>query len=93
MYIVIVAKYKKFHYGKTTLLVFIIEPLIYSVLSVNNIPTKVIWGENDKFLIWETQKDQVVKGLKIDPKNIHVLKFSHFLQEEAYTEICDIILY
>lgn len=68
-------------------------PNYHSVLSVNNIPTKVIWGENDKFLIWETQKDQVVKDLKIDPKNIHVLKFSHFLQEEAYIEICDIIMY
>ena len=66
-------------------------PNYHSVLPTINIPTMIVWGENDEFLLWEPQKDQVIKDLKINSKNIHILKFNHFLQEEGYTEICQLI--
>ena len=51
----------------------------------------VVWGENDAFLSWKDQQDQVIRDLKIKHQNIHILKCNHFLQEEAPKEIAQLI--
>lgn len=57
-----------------------------------NIPTQVIWGTNDKILVWEKQKIKVNKGLKIANKNIHLLNKNHFIQEEAFQKVTELII-
>ena len=62
-----------------------------STLKKINIPVQVIWGVNDKILVWDKQASSVINDLKIDPKNIHLLKKNHFLQEEASNELIQFI--
>lgn len=56
-----------------------------------NIPATVIWGAEDSFLVWESQKERVIKDLNILEKNVHILEAKHFIQEEKPTEIVAII--
>ena len=57
-----------------------------------NIPTVIIWGEEDDFLIAEVQVPLIAKGLKVAEKNIHILKNTkHFIQEEAPEKLIEII--
>jgi len=63
-----------------------------TIISKINIPTTVIWGENDSFLKWEPQRDSVIKDLKISSENIHLLNAKHFIQEEQPKKITKLIL-
>lgn len=63
-----------------------------SVIKKIDIPVAIIWGKNDDFLKWNPQKDTVIKDLKVDSKNIHLLDAKHFIQEEKPKEIDTIIL-
>ncbi len=62
-----------------------------SVLKQINIPVEVIWGIDDEILLWNQEKEFVIKDLKIDPKNIHIINKNHFIQEEASTDLVKII--
>lgn len=62
-----------------------------SLLQSLDIPTSVIWGKNDVFLLWNPQAEQVVEDLKIASHNIHLIEAKHFIQEENPNEICDLI--
>ena len=57
-----------------------------------NIPTMVIWGAHDEMLRWNPMKEEVVKDLKIQPENIHVIDAKHYIQEESNKEILGLIL-
>jgi len=57
-----------------------------------DLPTLVIWGKNDSFLLWEPQKDRVIKDLNIAPEDIHIIDAKHFIQEEQPKEINKMIL-
>ena len=63
-----------------------------SLLQGLNIPASVIWGDNDVFLLWKPQAEQVVEDLKIADDNIHLLEAKHFIQEEIPKEICNLIV-
>lgn len=63
-----------------------------SIIKKIDIPVAVIWGKNDDFLKWNPQKDDVIKDLKVNSKNIHLLDAKHFIQEEKPQEINTIIL-
>jgi len=67
-------------------------PKYNSVLKTLNVPTMVIWGENDSFLKWEPQKNQVIKDLNILAENIHLINAKHFIQEEWPDKINRLIL-
>jgi len=56
-----------------------------------NIPVQVIWGKDDKILVWEKQSKSVIEDLKIKNENIHILNKNHFLQEEATKELIQLI--
>jgi len=62
------------------------------VLKNSNIPVKVIWGAEDDFLLWETQKQRVMDDLGITEKDVHILDAKHFIQEEKPSEIAKLIL-
>lgn len=52
----------------------------------------IIWGENDSFLLWEPQKEQVMKDLNLKEEAVHLLPARHFIQEEKPGEITAILL-
>ena len=64
------------------------KPLLLSL----NIPTLVIWGKNDSFLLWHPQAEQVISDLGIANHNIHLLEAKHFIQEEKPKKVCNYIL-
>ena len=63
-----------------------------SLLQSLKIPTSVIWGEKDVFLLWSPQAEKVTEDLKIVDGNIHLLDAKHFIQEEIPKEICNLII-
>ena len=63
-----------------------------SVMESLNIPVLLIWGKHDKMLEWEPQKEKVIKSLKIQAKNVHILDAKHFVQEEMPDRIDALIL-
>lgn len=63
-----------------------------STISKIDIPVAVIWGKNDVFLKWKPQSESVIKDLKINKENMHLLEAKHFIQEEKPKEITKIIL-
>ena len=63
-----------------------------AVLKNSNIPVKIIWGAEDDFLLWETQKQRVMDDLGITEKDVHILDAKHFIQEEKPSEIAKLIL-
>ena len=67
-------------------------PNYKEVLQKINLPTIVIWGENDSFLKWEPQKEEVKSDLNISTQNIHLLDAKHFIQEEQPEQISAYIL-
>jgi haloalkane dehalogenase len=62
------------------------------VVSAIDIPVAVIWGENDSFLKWKPQSDNVIRDLKISAESIHLLDAKHFIQEEQSKEINNLII-
>ena len=56
------------------------------------IPVQVIWGTDDKILVWDKQSTKVITDLNIKSSDIHLLKKNHFLQEEASNELVSRIL-
>ncbi len=66
-------------------------PNYSSVIKQINIPTQVIWGINDTILLWNKDKELVIKDLKIKSENIHILNKNHFLQEESAANLIEII--
>jgi haloalkane dehalogenase len=66
-------------------------PNYSEILKKSNIPTTIIWGAKDEFLLWEPQKQRVLQDLKISEENVHILDAKHFIQEEKPTEIVAII--
>ncbi|CAL2102869.1 Alpha/beta fold hydrolase [Tenacibaculum sp. 190130A14a] len=67
-------------------------PSYKKLLPTLNIPTLVLWGNQDDFLKWKPQEHLVSKDLNIAPENIHILNAKHFVQEEKSKEICNFIL-
>jgi pimeloyl-ACP methyl ester carboxylesterase len=61
------------------------------VLKNANVNTLVIWGKRDKMLRWNPMSKRVIKDLKINLKNVHVLDAKHFIQEEKPKEIIALI--
>lgn len=66
-------------------------PNYTATLKKINIPVQVIWGKDDKILVWEKQSKSVIEDLKIKNENIHILNKNHFLQEEATKELIQLI--
>ena len=56
-----------------------------------DIPTAVIWGAEDEFLLWEPQRQRVLQDLNISEENVHIIDAKHFIQEEKPKEIVTII--
>lgn len=63
-----------------------------AILMNSHIPMAVIWGKHDDFLLWEPQKDRVIRDLKLSPEHIHLIEGKHFIQEEKPLEIAQFIL-
>jgi pimeloyl-ACP methyl ester carboxylesterase len=64
-----------------------------NVKSLSNIPVKVIWGENDKFLSSSKQVGQLQELLELSSDDITILKNKkHLITEEMPSEIIEIIL-
>jgi pimeloyl-ACP methyl ester carboxylesterase len=63
-----------------------------AILQNSHIPTSVIWGKHDQFLLWKPQKDPVIKDLNLSEENIHLIEGKHFIQEEQPKEIAQYIL-
>jgi len=55
------------------------------------IPVQVIWGADDKILVWNKQAAAVTKDLTMEDNNIHILEKNHFLQEEAAPKLIQLI--
>ncbi|MCB0446388.1 MAG: alpha/beta fold hydrolase [Gelidibacter sp.] len=64
-----------------------------SLLRGLNKPVSVIWGNDDPFLKWEPQAEQVIKDLNIELENIHILNDKHFIQEKRFEEVANIIIH
>ena len=62
-----------------------------TVLQNIDISVQIVWGTDDKILLWNTQNERVIKDLKIDQVNIHLLNKNHFLQEEATENLIELI--
>jgi len=62
-----------------------------SVLQEINIPIQLIWGSDDKILVWGKQNKKVSADLKLKQENIHILNKNHFLQEEASEDLIKLI--
>lgn len=56
-----------------------------------NIPTTVIWGQNDVMLVWDKIAEKVKNNFNITDSDIHILDAKHFIQEERPAEITKII--
>lgn len=56
-----------------------------------DIPTAVIWGGDDSFLLIEPQEERLKKDLQIKEENFHIIEAKHFIQEEKPQEIVTII--
>tara|TARA_R110000772_G_scaffold21039_9_gene58191 strand:- start:136 stop:978 length:843 start_codon:yes stop_codon:yes gene_type:complete len=67
-------------------------PNFHSTIQKIDIPVQVIWGQNDTFLKWDPQKEEVMADLKITADKIHLLDAKHFIQEEKPSEIVQLIL-
>jgi pimeloyl-ACP methyl ester carboxylesterase len=64
-----------------------------NVSTLVNIPVKVIWGENDKFLSSTKQVGQLQELLNLSSDDITILKNKkHLITEENPSEIIEIIL-
>lgn len=63
-----------------------------SIIKKINIPTTIVWGKNDTFLKLKPQQERLIKDLKVDPKNVHIINAKHFIQEEDPIKITNIIL-
>lgn len=57
-----------------------------------DIPSMVIWGQEDEMLLWTPQADEVTKALKIANDDIHIIDAKHFIQEEKPEEVNKLIL-
>lgn len=64
------------------------QPMIQAL----DLPTTIIWGKNDSFLLLEPQQDALQKDLKLQEEDIHILDAKHFIQEEKPEEIVQMIL-
>lgn len=67
-------------------------PDYHKVLKEFDKPATVIWGSNDSFLLWEPQKEAVMRDLEIDPDAVHIIQAKHFIQEEQPDKINALIL-
>lgn len=56
------------------------------------IPTSVIWGKKDEFLLWTPQASEVIDNLSINDNNVHLLDAKHFIQEEQPDAVIKYIL-
>jgi haloalkane dehalogenase len=57
-----------------------------------DIPTAVIWGGNDSFLLIEPQKERLKKNLQVNDEHFHIIEAKHFIQEEKPEEVIKLIL-
>jgi len=57
-----------------------------------DIPTAVIWGGDDSFLVIEPQKERLKKDLQIKEENFHIIEAKHFIQEEKPEDVVKLIL-
>lgn len=64
------------------------QPMIQEM----DVPTNIIWGENDSFLLLEPQKEALQKDLSLKENDIHMLDAKHFIQEEKPEEIVKLIV-
>ena len=64
------------------------QPMIQAL----DLPTTIIWGKNDSFLLLEPQQEALQKDLEITRRRIHMLDAKHFIQEEKPEEIVQMIL-
>ena len=64
------------------------RPIIQKI----DVPVIVIWGQNDTFLKWDPQSEDVMTDLKLTADKIHLLSAKHFIQEEKPSEIVQLIL-
>jgi len=57
-----------------------------------NVPTQIIWGAKDKFLLADVQVPKLQKALNVKDEDVHILEDAkHFIQEEKPKEIVEII--
>lgn len=67
-------------------------PNYQPVIQALDLPTTIIWGKNDSFLLLEPQQTALQKDLKLQEEAIHMLDAKHFIQEEKPEEIVQLIL-
>jgi len=57
-----------------------------------DIPTQIIWGAKDKFLVGEIQIPMLQKAFNIKDEDVHIFEdAAHFIQEEKPKKIVEII--
>lgn len=64
------------------------QPMIQEM----EVPTAIIWGKNDSFLLIEPQQEALQKDLDISNENVHLLNAKHFIQEEKPMKVVSLIL-
>lgn len=64
------------------------QPMIQEM----EVPTAIIWGENDSFLLIEPQQEALQKDLDISDENVNLLNAKHFIQEEKPVKVVSLIL-
>ena len=64
------------------------QPMIQEM----KVPTAIIWGENDTFLLIKPQQKALQNDLNIHDENIHLLDAKHFIQEEKPKKVVELIL-
>lgn len=64
------------------------QPMIQEM----EVPTAIIWGKNDSFLLIEPQQEALQKDLDISDENVHLLNAKHFIQEDKPLKVVSLIL-
>jgi len=67
-------------------------PDYHKMFETLHVPTQIIWGAKDKFLLADVQVPMLQKALKVKDEDVHILEDAkHFIQEEKPKEIVEII--
>lgn len=64
------------------------QPMIQKL----EIPTTVLWGKHDEFLLWQPQASKLKADLDLKEGDIHLLDAKHFIQEERPEKLVSYIL-
>lgn len=58
-----------------------------------DLPSTVIWGAHDEFLLWSPQAAEIRQDLEIrSDSNVHLINAKHFIQEEKPEDIVQLLV-